>query len=80
MIPMLDPATLTLDAVRERLKIFQDPRFRFDPEPHEYWLGDRLLKSATTWLKQYKEPFYSAEIAPKVAARTGQTTEEVLAE
>ena len=77
---MLDPATLTLDAVRERLKIFQDPRFRFDPEPHEYWLGDRLLKSATGVVKEFHEPFNAAEQAPRTAAKTGQTVAEVLAD
>jgi hypothetical protein len=77
---MLDEATLTVEKVRERLEVFKDPRFRFDPEPHEYWLGDRLLTSATGLVKKFHKPFIAADQAPFTARKLGWTVEEVLAD
>ena len=66
--------------VKDRLAYFADPRFTFDPEPHEYRLGDRLMTSCTTWLKDYKQPFDAAGIARSLSLRRGCTDQEILAE
>lgn len=67
-------------SLEEKLLTFADPRFRFDPEPHEYWLGKRELLPATKWLERYKGVFNRLAIAPGVAAGRGCTTAEILAE
>ena len=75
--PPVAPATPAW--IKERLAYFADPRFTFDPEPHEYRLGDRLMTSCTSWLKDYTEPFVAAERAPGSARKAGCTVEEILA-
>lgn len=74
------PATATPAWITERLAYFADPRFTFDPAPHEYRLNDRLLTSCTSWLKDYTEPFVAAERAPGSARKAGCTVEEILAQ
>jgi hypothetical protein len=66
--------------ITERLQFFADPRFRFDPEPHEYWLGERRLTNFSTWIEDYKKPFDRAGIAASTAAYRGCSAEDVLAE
>lgn len=66
--------------IKERLSYFNDPRFTFDPGPHEYKLGDRVLTSATTFFKKHKEPFDAASIARSLSLRRGCTDTEILAE
>ena len=62
--------------IKDRLAYFADPRFGFDPEPHEY----RLLTSCTNWVKQYKRPFNATSIAHSLSLRRGCTDQEILAE
>lgn len=66
--------------IHERLQVFADPRFRFDPEPHTYWLGERQLTNWSSWIKQYKEPFDRAAQAPRTAAKRGVPVQQVLDE
>jgi len=81
--PAAAPATAPVLAapawLRQRLAYFQTPDFVFDPEPHTYTLRGRELKSATTWLKDFTEPFVSAERAPASARKAGCTVDEILA-
>ena len=65
--------------IKDRLAYFADPRFSFDPEPHEYRLGERVLTSCTSWVKQYKEPFDGPAIAASLSLRRGCPAAEVLA-
>ena len=78
------PAALVAPAlpewINERLAYFADPRFTFDAGPHEYRLGERLLTSCTSWVKQYKEPFDAARIARSLSLRRGCSDQEILAE
>lgn len=64
----------------ERLQLFADPRFRFDAEPHEYYLGERQLTNFSTWIKDYKKPFDREGQSLLTAVRRGIATEAVLAE
>lgn len=64
----------------ERLQRFADPRFRFEAEQHEYYLGERLLTHFSEWIKAYKEAFDREAQAPRTAAKRGCSVEEVLAE
>lgn len=66
--------------IKERLAYFVDPRFTFDPAPHEYRLGDRLLTSCTTWLKQYKDSFDAVRISESLSLQRGGSAEEIRAE
>lgn len=78
--PLLIPATSAPAWIKERLAFFNNPAFSFDPEPHEYKLGERMLTSCTSWLKQYKEPFDALSIAQSLSSRRGCSAEEILAE
>jgi hypothetical protein len=81
MYSLLDQKTLTIEQVRERLRVFtHEPDFKFDPVPHEYRLRKRLLTSATSLVKKYHKPFIKEKQAPLTARKTGQTVAEVLAE
>ncbi|GAC1603558.1 MAG: hypothetical protein NVS3B25_32340 [Hymenobacter sp.] len=77
--PVVEPAPAVPAWIGERLAYFQTPDFVFDPEPHTYTLRGRELQSATSWLKQYTEPFIPEERAPVSAARAGCSVDEILA-
>ncbi|RZK32818.1 MAG: hypothetical protein EOO63_00070 [Hymenobacter sp.] len=68
------------DWIKERLQVFADPRFRFEAEPHHYFLGERQLTSFSTWIKDYKQEFDREAQAPRTAAKRGLTVQQVLAE
>jgi hypothetical protein len=70
----------TSPTIAERLQTFADARFRFLAEPHTYHLGERQLTPWSSWIKDYKEPFIEADIAPGVARKRGLSVEQVLAE
>ena len=78
--PPVAPAPTAPAWIKDRLAYFADPRFTFDPAPHEYRLGDQLLTSCTSWVKQYKEPFEAARIARSLSLRRGCSDQEILAE
>ena len=78
--PAPAPANTAPAWIAERLAYFADPRFTFDAGPHEYRLGERVLTSCTSWLKDYKEPFDAARIARSLALRRGCSDQEILAE
>lgn len=67
-------------ALEEKLLRFADPRFRFEPVEHRYFLGERELVGASAWLDRYKNPFIRENIGPGVAASRGCSLEEVYAE
>lgn len=69
-----------ISSLEEKLLTFADPRFRFDPEPHQYWLGSRELISASKWLDRYQKPFIKMDIAPGVAASRGCSVQDILDE
>lgn len=66
--------------IKERLQLFVDPRFRFEAEPHHYFLGERQLTSFSTWIKDYKQGLDREAQAPRTAAKRGLTVQQVLAE
>lgn len=66
--------------LRDKLRVFQDPSFTFDPVPHKYILGGAELTSATTWLKQFCAPFEREKIAAERSAATGRPAQEFLDE
>lgn len=68
------------DWIKERLQLFADPRFRFEAEPHHYFLGERQLISFSTWIKDYKQEFDREAQAPRTAAKRNLTVQQVLAE
>ena len=78
--PAPAPAPAAPAWIKDRLVYFADPRFTFDSEPHEYRLGERVLTSCTSWVKQYKQPFDAASIARSPSSRRGCTDQEILAE
>ena len=78
--PFVAPTPAAPAWIAERLAYFADPRFTFDAGPHEYRLGERVLTSCTSWLKDYKEPFDAARIARSLALRRGCSDQEILAE
>lgn len=71
---------MILADITERLQVFANPLFRFDPGPHEYWLGERQLTNWSAWIKDYKDAFDREGQAPRTAAKRGISVEAVLAE
>ena len=78
-IPVVAPPVLTA-TLDEKLAVFKDPRFRFEPGPHRYFLGERELTSATSWLKQFSEPFMREERAAAMEAKYGNPAQHYLDE
>jgi len=64
--------------IHEKLRVFQDPRFSFEPVAHKYLLGDRELLSATSWLKQFSQPFDAPKVAAEREAATGRPAQMFL--
>jgi len=51
---------------------------RFDAVRHEYYIGDRLLKSVTTFISDFMPKFNAPMIASVVAKKRGVSTEDIL--
>lgn len=77
MLPTVKPCPTHL---LDKLTVFQDPSFTFDPVPHKYTLDGQELTSATTWLKQFCAPFERERIAAEREAATGRPAQEFLDE
>jgi hypothetical protein len=75
-----DSRAFALDVLKKLHNAFGSSDFRFDPEPHEYYLGDTKLTSATTFIKRFEHEFDREAQLPKSAAKRKMTVEELGAE
>lgn len=72
--------TITLEEIKEKIKIFDDEKFKFDEPSHTYtYEGDKEeYVSSTTFIKRFIKEFDSDFYSKKVADREGRTQQEVL--
>lgn len=68
-----------IEIIKEKLKVFDDKNFSFDPIPHKYYHGDTELISVTTFLKNFCKEFDSDYWSRRKAKEFGMTQEQVLA-
>ena len=68
----------TIEEVKEKLKIFEDPNFIFNETLHKYTFNDIELTGGTTFLKKFVKPFDEDFWAEKKAKSLGITKEEML--
>jgi ATP-dependent exoDNAse (exonuclease V) beta subunit len=66
--------------IRERLKVFDDPLFRFDPKWHKYTYDSTPLQSVTKFIGSFHEPFDEQAVSKKVSESTGVPQDQILAE
>lgn len=65
--------------IAEKLRVFDDPKFIFEPVEHVYTYEGKVITGATTYLKRFSEEFDSAYWSDKNAAKEKCTPEELLA-
>jgi ATP-dependent exoDNAse (exonuclease V) beta subunit len=66
--------------IQEKLAIFDDPLFNFNPKYHAYSYGDKKLISVTKVISSFHEPFNQEVVATKYAEKNGLNKEDVLLE
>lgn len=69
-----------IDEIKEKIKVFQTDKFKFDPEPHIYTFENKKLISATTYLQRFTKSFDEDYWSKKKAEENGVTQEEILNE
>lgn len=60
------------------LKYSKDGKVCFNSDNHTYFIGDKQLTGATTYISRYKNKFDSDSIAEKFAKKNGLIKEDVL--
>lgn len=68
-----------IELIKEKLKVFDDKKFKFHEKEHKYFYGDTELISVTTFLKNFHLQFDSDFYSKKKAKELGTTVSEVLA-
>lgn len=70
----------TIESVKEKLKIFDDANFVFDPVKHVYTYEGEVMRGTTSFLHNFVKPFDSDYWSKKKANDAGITQEEILAQ
>lgn len=71
---------MELIEVKQKLNIFKDNNFKFDPVEHIYRYNDKVMYGCTSFLQRFVKPFDSEYWAQKKADQEGITKEEMLAQ
>lgn len=66
--------------ILNKLKIFDDPKFKFDPDKHRYTYDGEMFTSVTTLIGKFHEPFDSDKWSKIKSEQKGITQEEMLKE
>lgn len=69
-----------MENVLEKLKVFDNPEFKFDPIKHKYTLNNEHFISVTQFISKFHKPFESDYWANIKAEQAGITKEEMLLE
>lgn len=64
----------------EKLKVFDDPFFSFEPLEHVYRYGDRELTPVTSFIKNFCKPFDEPKWSKYKAKKRGVSVETILQE
>lgn len=70
----------TKEDIVEKLKVFDDDKFKFEPEEHVYTYDGKVMRGTTTFLNRFVIPFESDYYSKKKAEERGITQEEILEE
>lgn len=70
----------SIEEIKEKIKIFDDPDFIFEPVEHVYTYKGKIIHGATTYLQRFTKPFEEDYWSKKKADDRGITQEEVLNE
>lgn len=70
----------TKEEVLEKLKIYQDDKFKFNADEHVYTYDNEVMRGCTTFLNRFVKEFDSAYWAEKKAQERGISAAEILAE
>lgn len=60
------------------IKYSEDKKVFFKEDTHSYFLGDKRLKSVTSYLSEFKNEFDSDKWSKIIAEREGKTQDEIL--
>lgn len=71
---------MTVEEIKEKLLVLEDPRFSFDSDSHTYQYRGKSLESVTKYIKKFKEPFEKMKLAQKKAAERGVSVDTILNE
>lgn len=66
--------------ILDKLSIFDDPLFSFNPKYHSYSFGDKKLTSVTKIVSSFHEPFDQEKVANAYAQKRGLDVADVLSE
>lgn len=66
--------------IHEKLSVFDNPSFKFNPTYHSYSFGDKKLTSVTKIISSFHLPFEQDVAAKKYAEKNGLLVEDVLLE
>lgn len=69
-----------MEDVLNKLKIFDDPNFKFDAEKHKYTIDGQHFISVTQFISKFHKPFESDYWSKKKADEAGVSQDEILAE
>lgn len=64
--------------VLNKLEIFNDPKFKFDPKYHRYTYDNKVYTSVTTFIKNFHKPFEEDFWSKKKAEQAGVPQEWIL--
>lgn len=70
----------TVESIKEKLKVYNDKDFKFDPEQHVYTYNGNVMRGTTGFLHNFVKPFDSDYWSKKKAEQAGITQEEMLAQ
>ena len=69
---------IRLMSVLEKLSVFDDPLFRFDPTYHAYSYNGKKLTSVTKIIQTFHEPFDQEKVSLAQSEKLGIPQEEIL--
>jgi ATP-dependent exoDNAse (exonuclease V) beta subunit len=69
-----------MEDVLNKLLVFDDPNFKFDPEEHKYTLDGEHFISVTQFISKFHKPFETDFWSKKKAEQAGVSQDEILKE
>lgn len=69
-----------MEDILNKLLIFDDPNFKFDPEEHKYTLDGEHFISVTQFISKFHKPFETDFWSKKKAEQAGISQDEILME
>jgi ATP-dependent exoDNAse (exonuclease V) beta subunit len=71
---------MTLQEIQQRLRVYDDPSFRFDEGEHVYTYNNRKFESVTTFIHKFEKPFDTDRWSRVIAERREVDVQVILDE